>query len=97
MNSNIEKSDKTSFVKISEQPSLYSDLEKKSVREILEDINTEDQKVALAVQKAIPQIEKLVTQIVPRMQQGRFRDPSHFRDASHIDHRADCRRRYRLA
>ena len=48
------------FVKISEQPSLYNDLEKKSVREILEDINTEDQKVALAVQKAIPQIEKLV-------------------------------------
>ena len=27
------------FVKISEQPSLYNDLEKKSVREILEDIN----------------------------------------------------------
>ena len=52
------------FVKISEQPSLYNDLEKKSVREILEDINTEDQKVALAVQRAIPQIEKLVTQIV---------------------------------
>ena len=58
------------FVKISEQPSLYNDLEKKSLREILEDINTEDQKVALAVQKAIPQIEKLVTQIVPRMKQG---------------------------
>ena len=58
------------FVKISEQPSLYNDLEKKSVREILEDINREDQKVALAVQKAIPQIEKLVTQIVPRMKQG---------------------------
>ena len=58
------------FVKISEQPSLYNDLEKKSVREILEDINTEDQKVALAVQRAIPQIEKLVTQIVPRMKQG---------------------------
>ena len=36
------------FVKISEQPSLYNDLEKKSVREILEDINREDQKVALA-------------------------------------------------
>ena len=58
------------FVKISEQPSLYNDLEKKSVREILEDINREDQKVALAVQKAIPQIEKLVTQIVPRMKHG---------------------------
>ena len=36
----------------------------------MEDINREDQKVALAVQKAIPQIEKLVTQIVPRMKQG---------------------------
>ena len=58
------------FIKISEQPSLYNDLEKKSVREILEDINTEDQKVALAVQKAIPQIEKLVNLIVPRMKQG---------------------------
>ena len=60
------------FIKISEQPSLYNDLEKKSVREILDDINTEDQKVALAVQKAIPQIEKLVTQIVPRMKQRIF-------------------------
>jgi N-acetylmuramic acid 6-phosphate etherase len=58
------------FEKISEQSSLYSDLEKKSVRELLEDINTEDQKVALAVQKIIPQIEKLVSLIVPRMQQG---------------------------
>jgi N-acetylmuramic acid 6-phosphate etherase len=58
------------FIKISEQASLYHDLEKKSIREILEDINTEDQKVALAVHKAIPQIEKLVSQIVPRMKQG---------------------------
>lgn len=58
------------FTKITEQPSLYNDLEKKSVLEILTDINTEDQKVALATQKAIPQIEKLVSQIVPRMQRG---------------------------
>ncbi|MDR0994969.1 MAG: N-acetylmuramic acid 6-phosphate etherase [Tannerella sp.] len=58
------------FIKISEQPSLYNDLEKKPVRELLEDINTEDQKVALAVRKAIPQIEKLVNEIVPRMKQG---------------------------
>ena len=57
------------FIKISEQPSLYNDLEKKSVHEILVDINREDQKVALAIQKTIPQIEKLVTQIVPRMKQ----------------------------
>ena len=32
------------FVKISEQPSLYNDLEKKSVREILEDINRKTRK-----------------------------------------------------
>ena len=58
------------FVKISEQPSLYNDLEKKSVLEILTDINREDHKVADAVEKAIPQIEKLVSQIVPRMKKG---------------------------
>lgn len=58
------------FIKISEQSSLYDDLEKKSIHELLADINTEDKKVALAVEKAIPQIEKLVTQIVPRMRKG---------------------------
>lgn len=58
------------FIKISEQPSLYDDLEKKSVHELLVDINTEDKKVALAVEKAIPQIEKLVEMIVPRMKKG---------------------------
>lgn len=58
------------FTKISEQASLYNDLEKKSVREILENINTEDQKVALAVQKTIPRLEELVEQIVPRMKKG---------------------------
>lgn len=58
------------FTKITEQASLYNDLEKKSVLELLQDINTEDQKVALATQKAIPQIEKLVSQIVPRMKGG---------------------------
>ena len=57
-------------MQITEQASLYDDLEKKSVREILEDINREDQKVALAVKKSIPQIEQLVSLIVPRMKQG---------------------------
>lgn len=60
----------SSFIKISEQPSLYNDLEKKSVRQILEEINTEDRKVAAAVGAAIPQIEELVNGIVPRMEQG---------------------------
>lgn len=58
------------FIKISEQPSLYNDLEKKTVHELLTEINQEDHKVADAVQKAIPQIEKLVTGIVERMKRG---------------------------
>lgn len=58
------------FVKITENPSLYNNLEKKTVNEILKDINAEDKKVALAVEKTIPQIEKLVNGIVPRMRKG---------------------------
>ena len=60
------------FEKISEQPSLYDNLEKKSVRELLTEINQEDHKVADAVQKTIPQIERLVTGIVERMKKGRL-------------------------
>lgn len=58
------------FVKITEQPSLYDNLDDKSVHEILVDINNEDKKVAYAVEKAIPAIESLVSQIVPRMKKG---------------------------
>ena len=54
------------FIKITEQDSLYSDLEQKTVRQILDDINREDRKVALAVQKTIPQVEKLMSEIIPR-------------------------------
>ena len=46
-----------SFTKITEQDSLYNNLESKSVRELLDDINTEDQKVASAVRKTIPKVE----------------------------------------
>ena len=58
------------FIKVSEQESLYHDLENKSVQELLLGINEEDRKVAQAVAEAIPQIEKLVSQIIPRMQHG---------------------------
>ena len=34
------------FIKITEQPSLYNDLEKKPIGEILQEINAEDHKVA---------------------------------------------------
>ena len=58
------------FVKISEQSSLYNDLEKKPVGEILRDINAEDRKVAEAVGRTIPRIEELVNKIVTRMTRG---------------------------
>jgi len=58
------------FEKITERSSLYDNLEQKSVLEILQNINEEDQKVALAVERVIPQIERLVAQIVVRMKQG---------------------------
>ena len=58
------------FEKISEQPSLYDELEKKSVHELLTEINREDHKVADAVERAIPDIERLVVGIVERMRRG---------------------------
>lgn len=56
--------------KITEQPSPYRHLEQKSVRELLENMNREDQQVPGVVQKAIPRIEALVQAIVPRMGAG---------------------------
>lgn len=53
-----------------EKESLYKDLEKKPVEEILIDINREDAKVARAVEACIPDITKLVEAILPRMERG---------------------------
>jgi N-acetylmuramic acid 6-phosphate etherase len=53
-----------------ETASRYDHLEQQSVHDLLTNINREDQTVPLAVEKAIPQIEALVNQIVPRMQAG---------------------------
>ncbi len=58
------------MISITESESLYHDLEKMSVRELLESINTEDQKVPLIVRRSIPDIEKLVEAIVERMKKG---------------------------
>jgi N-acetylmuramic acid 6-phosphate etherase len=55
---------------ITESSSNYNDLEKMSIRELLEGIHNEDKKVLPAVEKVIPQIEKLVSEIVPRVKQG---------------------------
>ncbi len=56
--------------KITESPSPYRHLEKMSTRELLVNINKEDQSVPLAVQKAIPQIEALVEAAYAKMLDG---------------------------
>ncbi|QEE50486.1 N-acetylmuramic acid 6-phosphate etherase [Flavobacterium alkalisoli] len=59
-----------SFTKTTEQSSKYEHLEKMSVIQLLQNINNEDKTVPLAVEKALPQIEALVQQIIPRMKDG---------------------------
>jgi N-acetylmuramic acid 6-phosphate etherase len=56
--------------RITESPSNHDQLELKSTRELLVGINQEDQTVPFAVEKEIPQIEKLVDACVSRMQTG---------------------------
>jgi N-acetylmuramic acid 6-phosphate etherase len=56
--------------KTTEAPSSYSRLEEMGVRDLLTNINREDQSVAGLVEKAIPQIEKLVEAIVLKMKGG---------------------------
>ncbi|MBD3724908.1 MAG: N-acetylmuramic acid 6-phosphate etherase [Flavobacteriaceae bacterium] len=59
-----------SFTKTTEQSSKYEHLEKMSVIELLQNINNEDKTVPLAIEKALPQIEILVEQIVAKMKNG---------------------------
>jgi len=59
-----------SFKKVTEQTSNYRHLDKMSVVDILTNINKEDKTVAAAVEKAIPQIEKLVEIISDKMLMG---------------------------
>jgi N-acetylmuramic acid 6-phosphate etherase len=58
------------FTRITEQASAYDHLEKMSILEVLEGINAEDKKVALAVEKVIPQINALLEQVVTRLKKG---------------------------
>jgi N-acetylmuramic acid 6-phosphate etherase len=60
----------SAFNKVTEQSSHYRHLEKMSVSDILISINEEDKLVPLAVEKAIPQIEKLVAVIADKMLAG---------------------------
>lgn len=59
-----------SMKRITEQESKYKDIDKMSVMEILTNINNEDKLVPLAVEKALPQIEKLASAVAERMKIG---------------------------
>jgi N-acetylmuramic acid 6-phosphate etherase len=58
------------FTKTTEQDSNYTHLEKMNISELLSNINNEDKSVPLAVEKTLPQIEKLVEQIVLKLKEG---------------------------
>ena len=58
------------MIRVTEQESNYTDIDQMSVAEILKGINNEDKTVPLAVEQAIPQIEKLVTAVTERMAVG---------------------------
>jgi N-acetylmuramic acid 6-phosphate etherase len=58
------------FTKTTELSSKYESLEKMPVSELLANINNEDKTVPLAVEKALPQIETLVEQVVEKLKVG---------------------------
>jgi N-acetylmuramic acid 6-phosphate etherase len=58
------------MINTTEQDSQYNSLEQLSAAEILEHINREDKTVPDAVEKALPQIEKLAIAVVEKMKAG---------------------------
>jgi N-acetylmuramic acid 6-phosphate etherase len=58
------------FKKTTEQDSNYNNLEKMSIKEIITSINREDKIVPIAVEKALPQIEILIENIVLKLKNG---------------------------
>lgn len=58
------------FRKVTEEASEYRHLEKMSVSEIISNINREDRKVAEAVHKALPQLEKLIEAVSEKVSEG---------------------------
>ena len=55
---------------VTESTSKYDLLEKMPVFELLQNINNEDKTVPFAIEKVIPKIEKLITQVIKRMKAG---------------------------
>ena len=58
------------FIKVTEQDSNHNDLEKKSVKELVKLMHHEDNNALNAVQKVLPEVTKLIEEIVPKMESG---------------------------
>jgi N-acetylmuramic acid 6-phosphate etherase len=56
--------------RITESPSIYRHIEKMSTAEIIQHINEEDQKVAIAVKAVLPSVEALVDAAWPKLASG---------------------------
>ena len=66
----VKKIQKMSFTKTTEQDSKYNQLEEMPVIQLLQNINTEDKTVPLAVERALPQIERLTQEVINQLKQG---------------------------
>jgi len=58
------------FKRTTESESRHQELEYKSVLELLNGLNEEDQSVPFLVAKCIPQIQALINDLVPKMKEG---------------------------
>ena len=58
------------FSKTTEQNSNYNELERMSISEILRNINSEDKTVPLAIERALPSIEKLTQVVSEKLKAG---------------------------
>lgn len=58
------------FKKVTEQDSKYEQLEHMSISQLISHINNEDKTVPIAVEKAIPQIETLITIVSKKLKAG---------------------------
>lgn len=58
------------MTRITEQASKYRHLEKMSVEDLTKNLNREDQSVALAIEKALPELNTLINTIVSKIEHG---------------------------
>ena len=58
------------MLRVTERPSLYDNLEQKTVMELITSINAEDMKVAPAIREALPALEKLITAVERQLRNG---------------------------